>query len=108
MAKRAKETGEAELNREIQRFSMRALALAKAVVDGSATDADREMARELSGQVPVMAAQARSLGEAYRAGASRALADAHLDLAFVAANGGIPSSTRLGWYMKEREAAGDK
>jgi hypothetical protein len=30
----------------------------------------------------------------------KALSEARLDLAYVAANGGIPSSIRLGWYIK--------
>jgi len=105
MAKQATPSDDAAVNREIQRFSMRALTLGKAVVDGSATDADRETARGLSEQIKDLAEKAHVLDDAYRADAMRALADARLDLAFAAANGGIPSSTRLGWYIKEH--AGD-
>src|SRR6185312_5285671 len=106
MANQAKPSDDSEVNREIQRFSMRALTLAKAVVDGSATDADRKAAHDLSEQIRSLADKAGALDEAYRAVAMRALADARLDLAFVAANGGIPSSTRLGWYIKEHAASG--
>lgn len=96
---------DAEANREIHRFSMRALALAKKVVDGTVTADDQAAARELAERLPALAAQSRALAEAYRVGAVKALADARLDLDFVAAGGGIPSSLRLGWYLKEQGEA---
>jgi len=102
MPDRTKSRGDTGLSREIQRFSMQALELAKAVVDGSATEADRQEARELAEQLPLLAAKSRELSEAYRAGAAKTLADARLDLAFVAADGKLPSSTRIGWYIKEK------
>ena len=102
MVERAKKPKDAEVSREIQRFSNRTLELAKAVVDGSATAAEKAAARELAGQLPAMAAKARALAEAYRPGAAQALSEAQLDLAYVAAGGGIPSSIRLGWYIKEK------
>ena len=96
---------DAERNREIHRFSMRALELAKKVVDGTVTAADQAAARELAERLPAFAASSRGLAEAYRAGAAKALSEARLDLAFVAAGGGIPSSVRLGWYIKEQGEA---
>ena len=105
MVERAKKPKDAEVSREIQRFSNRTLELAKAVVDGSATDAEKEAARELAAQLPAMAAKARELVEAYRPGAAQALSEAQLDLAFAAAGGGIPSSIRIGWYIKEKGEA---
>lgn len=107
MAERAKKSKDPEVSREIQRFSNRTLELAKAVVDGSATDAEKEAARELAAQLPAMAAKARELVEAYRPGAAQALSEAQLDLAYVAAGGGIPSSIRIGWYIKEKGEAPD-
>lgn len=105
MAEGAKKPKDAEVSREIQLFSNRTLELAKAVVDGSATDADKAAARDLTAQLPEMAAKARGLAEAYRPGAAQALSEAQLDLAYVAAGGGIPSSIRLGWYIKEKSEA---
>lgn len=97
----------AELNREIHRFSLHALDLAKKTVDGTITDADKSTARDLAAQLPALAARARELDDAYRPSANKALADARLDLAFVAAGGGIPSSIRLGHYIAEQDAAAD-
>lgn len=102
MADSVANPSDAEVNREIQRFSMQALELAKSVVDGSATDEEKQAARALSERLPELAAKSRSLSDAYRAGAARSLADARLDLAYVAAGGAVPSSTRLGWYIKEK------
>lgn len=98
----AEKTKDADLNRDIQRFSMKALELAKAVVDGAATADDAEKAKELSAKLPEFAASARELAPAYRESAMKALSEARLDLAYVAANGGIPSSIRLGWYIKDK------
>ena len=102
MAERAKKPKTSDVSRDIQRFSNRTLELAKTVVDGSTTDADRNAARDLAAELPKMAAKARELAEAYRPGAAQALSEAQLDLAYVAAGGGIPSSIRLGWYIKEK------
>lgn len=96
-----------ELRLEIQRFSMQALALAKRVVDGSAEPDDQETATSMQAQLPVLAGRSKSLDEADRAAMNGALADARLDLQFVLAGGGIPSSIRLGQYMNEREAGAD-
>lgn len=104
MAKANGSSNDGDLSREIQLFSARALDLAKAVVDGTATDYDREAARELASQIPQYSERAREMAEHYRASASKALADARLDLAFVAADGKLPSSARIGWYIQEREA----
>ena len=93
---------DADLNRDIQRFSMKALELAKAVVDGGAGKDDAQEAKGLAAQLPEFAAAARDLAPAYREGAMKALSEARLDLAYVAANGGIPSSIRLGWYIKDK------
>ena len=107
MPQRSKKPTDAELNTDIQRFSNRALALAKAVVDGLSADADKKTAADLAAQLPELAAQSRAFAEAYRAAAAKALADARLDLAYVAAGGGIPSSLRLGWYIKEKSEEQD-
>ncbi len=104
MADSVANPSDAEVNREIQRFSMQALELAKSVVDGSATDEEKQTARALSERLPELAAKAGALADDYRVGAARTLADARLDLAYVAADGAVPSSTRLGWYIKEKGA----
>jgi hypothetical protein len=98
----AEKTKDADLNRDIQRFSMKALELAKAVVDGAASADDAAKAKDLAAKLPEFAATARELAPAYREGAMKALSEARLDLAYVQANGGIPSSIRLGWYIKEK------
>lgn len=102
MPLRAKKPADAEVNLEIQRFSNQALALAKTVVDGSSAEGDKETASEMAARLPALAAEAQTLSDAYRAAAMKALGDARLDLAFVAAGGGIPSSIRLGWYINEK------
>lgn len=104
MAKASRSSNDGDLSREIQLFSTRALDLAKAVVDGTATGDDREAARELASQLPQYSERARGMAEHYRTSALKALADARLDLAFVAAEGKLPSSSRIGWYIQEREA----
>lgn len=96
---------DADVDSEIHRFSMQALELAKKVVDGTVTADDQAAARQLAEQLPAQAAKSRGLAEAYRAGADQALSEADLDLAYVAAGGGIPSSLRLGWYIKEQGEA---
>lgn len=106
MPKTTKASQEADLNREIQLFSMQALELAKAVVDAPDAKEAQEKGRALSGKVAEFAAQARELSDAYRTGAMKSLADARLDLAFVAAGGKGASSTRIGWYIKEKAEAG--
>ena len=105
MREQTTKSDDAEVNREIHRFSMRALELAKKVVDGTVTAGDQAAARELAERLPAVAATSRELSEAYRAGANKALSEARLDLAYVAAGGGIPSSLRLGWYIKEQGEA---
>lgn len=101
-----KKPKDAELNREIQRFSMQALELAKALVDGSEAEAAKKKGQTLSDGLRDFVAKARELSDAYRPGAMKTLADARLDLAFVAAGGKGASSTRLGWYIKEKAEAG--
>ncbi len=107
MPKADKNSGDAETNREIQRFSMAALEFAKKVVDGSLSDQEKSEAKQMAEQLPDFAAKARQLPDAYRAGATKTLADARLDFAYVAADGGVPSSTRLGWYIKEKREVAD-
>ena len=107
MAERAKKPNDSDLNRELHRYSNKAFELAKAVVDGSTTEAAKDAARELAGQLPTMVAKARDLAEAYRADSAMLLSETRLDLAFAAAGGGIPSSIRIGWYIKEKGEAPD-
>ena len=102
MAKQAKKTKDSDVNRDIQRFSMEAFELAKGVADGSSSPESAAKAKELAAKLPDVSATAKELPDAYRAGAMKALSEARLDLSYVAANGAIPSSVRLGWYIKEK------
>ena len=102
MAEKAKKPNDADVERDVQRFSRKALELAKRVVDGTSTEADAEESKALAAELPDVAATAKELSEAYRGSAMKALSEARLDLAYAAAGGGIPSSIRLGWYIKEK------
>lgn len=106
MAARPRKTNDAELEREIQLFSMKALALAKPVADGSIDEAGKKQARELASQLPALAAKSRELSDAYRESATRSLSEARLDLSYVSSGGKVPSSIRIGQYIAERKRAG--
>jgi len=86
---------------------MQAFVLAKRIVDDSVEPGDLESTTTMLGQIPVLAGQSNSLEEADRAAMNRALADARLDLQFVNAGGGIPSSIRLGQYMREQQSSSE-
>lgn len=105
MPGRSTKPTDANVNREIGAYSQRAYGLAKAVVDGTAGDKEKQTAADLANELPEQAAKAKGLAEAYRADAQRSLSEARLDLAYVAAGGGIPSSIRLGRYIAEQESA---
>jgi hypothetical protein len=102
MAKAAKKPGDADVNREIQRYSMAAFELAKKSADGSLSDEEKATAQEMAKELPDFSAKARELSDRYRPGASKTLADARLDFSYIASDGAVPSSTRLGWYIKEK------
>lgn len=106
MAARSRKPNGASLEREIQLFSMKALALAKTVAEGQQEDATKAEARELAAKLPSLAAKAKDLPEAYRESATRSLSEARLDLSYVANDGKVPSSIRIGQYLAER-ARGD-
>lgn len=107
MAARSKKS-EPSPHREITAFSDRAYALAKKVVEGSAGEKEKSEAAELASQMPAEAAKLKSIDEGHRPDAQRALSEARLDLSYVAAGGGIPSSIRLGRYIAEHEAENSK
>jgi|GEM_PF-6373080 len=86
---------------------MQAFVLAKRIVDDSVEPGDLESTTTMLGQIPVLAGRSNSLEEADRAAMNRALADARLDLQFVNAGGGIPSSIRLGQYMREQQSSSE-
>ena len=86
---------------------MQAFVLAKRIVDDSVEPGDLESTTTMLGQIPVLAGRSNSLEEADRAAMNRALADARLDLQFVNAGGGIPSSIRLGQYMREQQSTSE-
>lgn len=103
MAARSKKTTDASVEREIQLFSMKALALAKTVAADEPDETAKEQARELAANLPALSANAKELSEAYRASALRSLSEARLDLSYVANEGKGPSSIRIGQYLAERE-----
>ena len=107
MAERTKKPNDAEINRELHRYSNIAFQLAKAVVDDSTTDTGKAAARELADQLPAMVAKARGLAEAYRADSAMLLSETRLDFSYVLAGGDAPSSIRIGWYIKEKGEAPD-
>ena len=88
---------------DAHRFSNEAFALAKACVTGE-TDADELKARaaELKARLPELAAGIESVPDEYRPDINRALADARLDLDYVAAGGNLPSSIRLHHFIADR------
>jgi hypothetical protein len=88
------------------RFSQQAFQLAKRFVDDGPSDGLRAEAAAQQERLPALAEAGRALPDAEAADVNRTLADARLDLAYVLAGGGRPSSTRLARYEAER-GAGD-
>ena len=86
---------------------MQALTLAKRVVDEKLEPEDHELAKTMLVQLPELAGRSKSLDEADRTAMNGPLADARLDLQFVMAGGGLPSSIRLGQYMNERASGSE-
>lgn len=95
-----------EITQAIHRFSNEAFGLAKQIVAGSAAEPLKERATGLKARVPELAALMRDADAAYRADLNRALSEARLDLDYVLAGGGRPSSMRLGHVIRE-QGAGD-
>jgi hypothetical protein len=88
------------------RFSQEVLRVAKAFCDATdddTTDAAKQSAAELQVQLPEVAAAAAKGDPSRRADANRTLSDARLDLAYVLADGKVPTSSRLYHYLRETD-----
>jgi len=91
------------LSVQANRFSNEVFALAKEfLADGSDQEAMKERAREFQARLPALSARISGAPEAERAGLNRVLADARLDLSYILADGKVPSSTRLHFYLEEQ------
>jgi hypothetical protein len=102
MARSAKnEDRNEEIARTIHAFSSEAFALAKAFVAGGDPEPLKRKAGGLSARVPEMATLMREADPAYRADLNRALSEARLDLEYVLAGGGRPSSMRMAQVIRE-------
>ena len=88
----------------VHTFSNEAFTLAKAFVAGSAAESLRQKAAELKIQLPTIAARMQEADVAYRADLNRVLSEARLDIDYVLAGGGRPSSIRLSHVIREQEA----
>ncbi|MEO9256175.1 MAG: hypothetical protein ABI305_11570, partial [Tepidiformaceae bacterium] len=81
---------------------------AKAFVDGDQPAADASTnAAELLGRLPSMAELAKTVPEERRPDLMRVLSEARLDLSYVQSAGKLPSSLRLGRYLREKAASAD-
>jgi hypothetical protein len=99
---RSDQTDSMALEQEVHLFSNQAFDLAKDFVAGKDAAVLKEQARKLEPRVPELAARAKTADPAYRPDLNRALADARLDLDYVLADGGRPSSTRLHYFQNEQ------
>ena len=86
----------------IHAFSLEAFNLAKLVVSGADTESLKQQARDLKERLPEIAAQMRDADEEYRADLNSVLSEARLDLEYVLAGGGRPSSMRLAHVIREQ------
>jgi hypothetical protein len=92
--------------KQVHLFSNGAFSVAKAFVDDGEATADLSAkAAELLARLPKMAELAKMVPEEYRPDLMRVLSEARLDLAYVQAAGKLPSSVRLGHYLREKAAA---
>ena len=101
-----KESSTEEIVSSIHRFSYQVLDLAKQLVAGSDSEPLKEQARDLKALFPEFVAQMREANEEYQPDLSLVLSEARLDLDYVLAGGGRPSSIRLGHVIREQSAGG--
>jgi len=94
-----------EIVKSIHLFSNEAFAVAKSLVAGDTSESLKQRASDLKTQLPKFAARMQEADQVYRADLNRVLSEARLDLDYVLAGGGRPSSIRLSHVI--RESAGD-
>jgi hypothetical protein len=94
--------------KRVHLFSAEAYNLAKAFVSGELTgEAATAKADELLPRLREMADLAKAAPDERRPDLMRILSEARLDLTYVQSAGKVPSSVRLGHYLRERAAAGN-
>jgi hypothetical protein len=85
-------------------FSREAFEVARAFVQGDDPEARQREAEDLKARLPAAAGRAREASDAYRPDLNRTLSEANLDIEYVLAGGGRPSSIRLAGLIEEQEA----
>jgi hypothetical protein len=93
-----------EIVAAVHTFSNEAFTVAKSFVAGSDAGPLKQKAGDLKTQLPKFAARMQEADQAYRADLNRVLSEAHLDLEYVLAGGGRPSSIRLSHVICEQSA----
>jgi len=91
------------LSVEANRFSNEAFSLAKEfLAEGADREAIKARAGEYQARLPALSARMSEAPVDLRPALNRVLADARLDLAYILADGNLPSSTRLHFYLSEQ------
>lgn len=80
---------------EVQALSAEAFNIARAFAGGDATETAKQRARDLRARLPSVTAGAEKAPPSMRPEANRLLSEARLDLDYVIAGGGRPTSIRL-------------
>ena len=93
-----------EIAKSIHLFSQEAFAVAKSLVAGDTSETLKQRASELKNQLPTIAARMQEADQEYRPDLNRALSEARLDLDYVLAGGGRPSSIRLSHFILDQSA----
>ena len=93
-----------EIASTIHAFSYEAFDIAKSFVAGSDPQPLKQRAGDLKARLPEFAALIPEAKEAYRADLNRVLSETRLDLEYVLAGGGRPSSIRLAHVIREQTA----
>ncbi len=93
-----------EIVKSIHAFSNEAFAVAKSFVAGDDVEPLKKKASDLKIDLPKFAARMQEADQAYRADLNRVLSEARLDLEYVLAGGGRPSSIRLSYVIREQSA----
>ena len=91
-----------EIVSSIHAFSLEAFNLAKLFVSGFDPASLKEQVEQLKERLPAVASQMNGADEAYRPDLNNVLSEARLDLDYVLAGGGRPSSMRLAHVIREQ------
>lgn len=88
----------------IHTYSYEAFEVAKLFVAGDDPEPLKRRARDLEARLPEVAARVREVDDAYKPDLNQVLSEASLDLDYVLAGGGRPSSLRLAHVIAEQAA----